>query len=94
MALALLLLYPITFAAGWLGWFWFVVVPPVVVFVFLNLKNAAVAQRMKTRFGIGDEDLGEFLRGAGRPVLPVTLWNGVLYGIALLAGWGIHRMFS
>ena len=89
----LLALYPIAFAAGWLGWFWFVVVPPISVFLILTRKAGYAARHMR-KVGIGEVRADRFLQDAVAPIIPISLWNGFLYGIALAAGWGLHRLVT
>ena len=93
MKALLALLYPVALVAGWLGLMWFLMIPPVLVFLGFNLQNAAIAERMRRTLGVGDEEVGQFLREAGRPILPIALWNGVLYSVAFFITFGIHKLF-
>jgi hypothetical protein len=92
MAWVLIALYPLAAFAGWHSWWWFLAVPPVIVFVHLFGVTLRSAEQLR-KVG-ATEGADRFIGGGAVRAIVATAWNFVLYGVAFGLGFGAHALNS
>jgi hypothetical protein len=89
----LILLYPISAFAGWSHWYWFPLLPPVVIFLLLFAQAKGAADRMEA-MGMGEDSSTRFLEEMGPMAYKVAFRNFLLYLVAFGLGLGAEALFG
>jgi hypothetical protein len=78
---------------GWLGFWWWLAVPPVVALLITMAGNGRALSRLRD-VGIGTDEERAFVASVMPSTIKFVVWQGVLNALIFLASRGLSSLFD